>query len=560
MSRTLLCLLAIAAACGAPPKTNTTTSEGAPAGFDDLAALVMARLNRLDPARAVELGHHAFDGELPDRSPAVLEQAVAQLERDRQALAAATGLTALQELERAALLQEVRRWLFTLVDRDVYRTNPIAYAAAININAYVARDYAPLAERAGAIIKLCRGLGAYLEGARANLRSPMPRTWIDTALLQTRGYATFVDQDVRRELSGAPNQAEIGLALDACKRALDTHAAWLEGEQPRGTEAFALGEAKFLKMLAETEGIELSLAELTRMAEADLARNTAALEEAARAIDPGRPVAEVVRELANEKPAPAEVLATATEQAAAMRAFVIEHRIASIPSDDVALVRETPPFRRWNTASIDIPGPFETARLPAYYYITPPDPSWPPEQQRGYIPPRADLLFTTIHEVWPGHFQHYLHIHKHPSKVLQSFCTDTTVEGWAHYTEEMMFDAGAAGASPRARIGMLKKALLRNARFLVALGEHARGMSLDEARAVFERKGFVDAAGARQQAIRGTFDPMFLSYTVGKLMIRDLAAAWMQRSPGATLGAFHDAFLSYACTPLPAIRRAMLGS
>ncbi|HSK03813.1 MAG TPA: DUF885 family protein, partial [Kofleriaceae bacterium] len=143
---------------------------------------------------------------------------------------------------------------------------------------------------------------------------------------------------------------------------------------------------------------------------------------------------------------------------------------------------------------------------------------------------------------------------------LQSFCTDTTTEGWAHYTEEMMFDAGAAGASPRARIGMLKKALLRNARFLVALGEHAGGMSLDEARAVFERKGFVDAAGARQQAIRGTFDPMFLSYTVGKLMIRDLAAAWMRKHPQASLGEFHDAFLSYACTPLPAIRRAMLGS
>jgi uncharacterized protein (DUF885 family) len=564
VSRTIICLLAIAAACGSPPKTNTTTSEGAPPGFDDLAALVMAHLHRLDPAKAVDLGLHAFDGELPDRSPAALAQAAAQLERDRQALAAATGLTPLQELERAALLQEVRRWLFDLVDRDLYRTSPIAYSPAINLNVYVSRDYAPLAERAGAIIKLCGGLGAYLEGARANLGSPMPRTWIDTALLQTRGYATFVDQDVRRELSAVTvplaNQADVGPALDACKRALDTHAAWLEGEQPRGTEAFALGEARFLKMLADTEGIELSLAELTRMAEADLARNTAALEEAARAIDPGRPVAEVVRELANEKPAAAEVLATATEQAAAMRAFVIERKIATIPSDDVAVVRETPPFRRWNTASIDIPGPFEAARLPAYYYITPPDPSWPPEQQRGYIPPRADLLFTTIHEVWPGHFQHFLHIHKHPSKVLQSLCTDTTVEGWAHYTEEMMFDAGAAGASPRARIGMLKKALLRNARFLVALGEHARGMSLDEARAVFEQKGFVDPAGARQQAVRGTFDPMFLSYTVGKLMIRDLAAAWMRQHPQASLGEFHDAFLSYACTPLPVIRRAMLGS
>jgi uncharacterized protein (DUF885 family) len=243
-----------------------------------------------------------------------------------------------------------------------------------------------------------------------------------------------------------------------------------------------------------------------------------------------------------------------------MRAFVIEKKLASIPSDDVALVRATPPFRRWNTASLDRPGPFEARRLPAFYYITPPDPAWPPDQQRAYIPPRADLLFTTIHEVWPGHFLHDLHIRKHPSKVLQSFCTDTTMEGWAHYAEEMMFDEGAAGASPRARIGMLKKALLRNARFLVALGEHARGMSIDEARAVFEGKGFVDPAGARQQAIRGTFDPMFLAYTVGKIVIRELRDEWMSRHPKATLGEFHDAFLSYACTPLPEIRRAMLAA
>jgi hypothetical protein len=558
--RITACLLALAA-CGSP-RTSAKTSDGAAPGWDDLVPLVLGRLHRLEPAGGVRLGLHEFDGVLPDVSPRSLEQAAAQLEQDRRALLAAGPLTPVQELERAALLQELRSRLFDLVDRDLHRTSPLAYTSAINLNAYIVRDYAPLVLRAGAIIKLCRGLGPFLEQARANLTAPMPHTWIDTALLQTRGYLELIDRDVRGQLAVVDvplaNQAEIEPALEACKGALAAHAAWLEQEQPRGTPGFALGEARFVKMLAETQGLELTLPALTAMAEADLARNTAALERAAREIDPARPVAAVVRELANEKPAPGEVIALATEQAAAMRAFVVANRIASIPSEDVALVRATPAFRRWNTASLDRPGPFETRPLPAFYYITPPDPAWPIEQQRAYIPPRADLLFTTIHEVWPGHFLHHLHIRKHPSKVLQSFCTETTVEGWAHYTEEMMLDAGAAGPSPRARIGMLKKALLRNARFLVALGEHARGMTVDEARAVFETKGFVDPAGARQQAIRGTFDPMFLTYTVGKLVIRDLAAEWRRRNPRATLGEFHDAFLSYACTPLPAIRRAML--
>ena len=173
---------------------------------------------------------------------------------------------------------------------------------------------------------------------------------------------------------------------------------------------------------------------------------------------------------------------------------------------------------------------------------------------------RADLLFVTIHEVWPGHFLHGLHIRKHPSKVLQSFCTYSNTEGWGQYTEEMMFDAGAGGHTPQARVGMLKEGLLRNVRFVVALGLHTGGMTVEQAQKLFEEKAFVDPGNARQQAVRGTFDPMYLSYTLGKLMIRKLATEWMQRNPGATRGQFHDALLSHACAPLPLIRRSMLGA
>jgi uncharacterized protein (DUF885 family) len=174
--------------------------------------------------------------------------------------------------------------------------------------------------------------------------------------------------------------------------------------------------------------------------------------------------------------------------------------------------------------------------------------------------PRADLLFVTIHEVWPGHFLHKLHIHKHPSKVLQSFCTSSNSEGWAHYAEEMMFDAGVGKHAPEARVGMLKEALLRDVRFVAALGLHTGGMTVEQAQQMFLDKAFVDPGNARQQAVRGTFDPMYLVYTVGKLMIRKLAAEWKQRHPGASLGEFHDALLSHACAPLPLIRRSMLGA
>ncbi|MBA2539222.1 MAG: DUF885 domain-containing protein [Deltaproteobacteria bacterium] len=542
-------------ACSSSPKTKTTTADDAPERFEDLAVLVSTHLHRFSPASAVELGLHDHDGKLPDHSPAGLDTAVAQLEKDRKALTGAEVTTSLERMERDVLLQVVREELFKRVDQDAYRTNPIAYTWSINLDAYIIRDYAPIARRAQAVIDLCRDLPAYLQQARTNLKLPMPRTWIDIALLRTKGFAEFADKDMRQELAG---QANIAAALDACKQTLTEHAAWLEKQAPSGTAGYALGKERFLKMLAETQGVDIDLARLTAIAEEDLRRNIKAIEEAAQTIAQDRKPRDVVLEQADIKPEPNEILDTATQQTEAMRQFVQTNRIVTIPSGDVAIVRESPPFQRYNAASLNAPGPFEEAPLAAYYYISPPDPKWPPAEQRAFIIPTNDLLFTTIHEVWPGHFLQNLHAMKNPSKVLKAFSTYTNVEGWAHYTEEMMFDAGAGGRTAQARIGMLKEALLRNARFVSAIGLHTGGMTVEQAAKLFEDKGFVDPANARQQAVRGTFDPMYISYTLGKLMIRKLRDDWMKKQQGATLLEFHDTFLSYGAAPIPLIRRAML--
>ncbi|MBS1123869.1 MAG: hypothetical protein H6Q90_6097, partial [Deltaproteobacteria bacterium] len=331
----LLCALV---ACSSKPKTSTLTSDDAPERFSDLALMVSDHLHRFEPAEAVSLGLHEFDGTLPDRSPAALDQVTAQLEKDRQRLTAAETTSPREQAEREVLLQEVRKALFRLVDLDAFRTNPMAYSGAINLDAYIVRDYAPLVARAGAVIKLCAALPGYLAQARSNLKTAIPRPWIDTALLQTKGYLEFADKDVRQQLGmitiPLANQAQIDPALDTCKQALADHAAWLEQQQPHGTQAFALGETRFMKMLAETQGVDTTLARLKSIAEEDLQRNTRALEEAAHAIDPKRSVREVVLSLADDKPAAGEVLDLATQQAEMLRRFVIDHRIVTIPSTD----------------------------------------------------------------------------------------------------------------------------------------------------------------------------------------------------------------------------------
>ena len=548
-------VIALLVACSAPPKTSTITSDDAPTRFEDLATAIATHLYRLDPDEAVSLGLHDYDGMLPDRSPTALADLIAQLQKDKATLEATGDLTPAQKFERDVLLQRLRGLLFDLVERDVYHHNPMAYTGSINLDAYIIRDYAPIADRAAAVAKTCNALPTFLKQSRDNLQLPIPRTWIDTALLQTKGFIEFADKDIRAEL--ASQAAAIGPALDTCKAALAEHAAWLEKQQPQGTNDYALGPTKFFAMLRESQGVEIDAKTLAAIADEDLRRNLTAIEEAARAIDPKRPVAAVVEELANVKPD--DVLVFATKQAAEMRAFILANEIVSIPSQDVAVVKESPPFQRWNSAFLNRPGVFEKKQMPSYYYISPPDPKWPPAEQRAYIPPKDDLLFTTVHEVWPGHFLQGLHIRQNASRVLQSYCTYSNSEGWAHYTEEMMFDAGAGGKTPQARVGMLKEALLRNVRFVVTIGLHTKGMTVDEAQKLFATKGFVDAGNARQQAVRGTFDPMYLAYTVGKIMIRKLKTDWMTANPGKSLRDFHDTLLSYGCAPLPLIRRAMLG-
>ena len=559
MSRVLFACALIA--CSPPPKTKTITADDAPERFDDLSVRVTAHLYALDPGRAISLGFHDFDGKLPDITRVGLENSRAQLEKDHKALLGAEATTARQRVERDVLLAAVRGELVARVDLDRLHTNPMHALSAINLDAYILRDYAPLVQRAQGVIDLCRALPGYLAQARTGMKVPMPRPWIDTALLITKGQLEFADRDVRAQLAVTiplANQAGIDPALDLCKQALTEHASWLEQQQPSGTATFALGPETFRKMLADTQGLDIDLAKLAQIADDDLARNTKAIEEAARLIGASRKTRDVVLEQAEDKAPASELLDLATQQTEAMRRFIEDNRIVTIPSKDVALVRETPSFARWNSASLDTPGAFEQKALPAFYYISPPDPKWPAAEQRAYIIPTNDLLFTTIHEVWPGHFLQRLHINKSPSKVLRSFCTYSNSEGWAHYTEEMMFDAGAGNRTPQARIGMLKEALLRNVRFVATLGLHTRGMTVDQATALFGDKGFVDPGNARQQATRGTFDPMYLAYTLGKLMIRKLRDDWMKKHPGAELEDFHDEFLSYGCAPVPVIRREML--
>ena len=529
----------------------------------------------LNPPFAANAGKHEYDGRLPDWSPEGIEREAVWLrsERERAREFDPATLDERRAFEREALIAAAGSDLFWLEAAEWHRRNPLFYSAAFDPNLYLSRNYAPLEQRMRAYIQYARAVPRAAGQVRANLSrtgTPMPRTYAELGKMTFGGLAEYCRSDVPALFAGQfaavedpALQAEFQEATAGAVQAFRELDAWFRGQIPgedagAGTGNFRLGPELFARMLRETEQVDVPLEELAAAGRRDLERNLEALRQACAAWAPGLSIAECLARVQARKPEGGPV-AAARRQLAELRRFVEEQGLVSIPGDEEARIAEAPPYQRWNAAYIDIPGPYDR-HLPSIYYIAPPDPAWSPEEQAQYIPNEPDLLFVTAHEVWPGHFLQFLHSNRAASELGRLFVSYGFAEGWAHYSEEMIWEAGFGGGDPLLHIGQLQNALLRNVRYVVALGLHTGAMTLAEAERMFREQGLQDAANARQQAARGTFDPAYLNYTLGKLMVRRLRDDWTASRGGRDAWReFHDRFLSYGGPPVPLVRKAMLG-
>ena len=516
-----------------------------------------------NPLFAVYQGRHEFDGRFPDWSEQGLQKWARRLHQLRDSAAALSidSADAPRALERDYLMAVADGDLFWLDRADWPHRSASWYGDQIDPNVYLARNYAPLPDRMRAYTRWARGLPRALRQMRTNLQTPMPRAYADIGRGQIGGLVSYLQQDVPRAFDSVTDTVtwrDFSSANAAAILALKEAEAWLAVEQKRGTSNFAIGPELFRDMLRSTEMVDVSLDSLEAKGRADLQDNLMALRLACRNFAPGATLPRCVRRMNAHKP-PAGAVAAARDQLATLEDFVRLGDIVSVPGGERALVRESPPYQRFNSAYIDIPGPFEK-NIPSIYYIAPPDTSWSPAEQAAYIPGLADLMFTSVHEVWPGHFLNFLHSNRATSKFGQIFVGYAFAEGWAHYTEEMMLEAGLGDGYPDLAVGQLSNALLRNVRFLSAIGLHTKGMGISESERMFREQAFQDPGNARQQAARGTYDPAYLNYTMGKLMIQKLREDWTRTRGGRKAWKqFHDTFLSYGGPPIPLVRKAMLG-
>jgi hypothetical protein len=518
------------------------------------------------PAWAVFQGRHEYDGMLQDWSAESIAAEIERLKvaRDQALAFEDEALGDEGQYQRDYLVASVDRQLFWLDKAEWPFVNPAFYfdwmSDSLDPSPYIALDYAPLEERMEAFTRFAGNIPRAAGQIRANLRMPMSRTRLQYGIDSFGGMADYFKNDVPgvfAAVEDAELQAGLAASITAASDAMRELADWLEFNMATATEDYALGAELFQQMIYDTERVDTSLEELEALGEADMQRNQIALGEACAEFTPGESVRSCFAKMANRKPAGGPV-ETARLQMAETKAFLIEKDLVTIPGNEEALVAESPPYARSNSAYINIPGPYEKNQ-PSVYYISPPNPAWTEEVQRAYIPGESDLLFTSIHEVWPGHFLNFVHANRAEWNFGRVFVTYAFGEGWAHYTEEMMLEAGLRDESAETRIGQLANALLRNARFLSAIGLHTKGMTVEESEQLFMEEAYQDEGTARQQAARGTYDPAYLNYTLGKLMIRDLRDDWTGLRDGReSWRDFHDTFLSFGGPPIPLVRARMM--
>jgi uncharacterized protein (DUF885 family) len=528
---------------------------------------------RAQPFFAAQSGRHEFDGQLPDLSSHGLKREIARLHDARTQLGAVdpTKLEPRERFDREYLLKVVDKDLFWLEKARMPFTNPYWYLSNLDPDLYVSRNYAAVEVRMKAFIKYARGIPKMVTDIQANLQGPLPKTYVELGIADFGGFADFftkyataafasvTDPDLQKQLADADTNA--ATAMSNLKN-------YLVGLRKTATDKFPLGKDLFAEMLKDTEGVEIAVADIEAAGRADLQRNTQALKDECATYLPKGTLAACVAKMSANKPKSGFVEA-ARAQLVDLKKFVQDNNVVSIPSNDEALVAEAPIYNRSNSAFIQTAGPYDKG-VPSTYNIAPPNPAWSKAEQAAYIPSEAALLFTSVHEVWPGHFLQFLHSNANPSKLEALWVGYAFAEGWAHYTEEMMYERGLGKGDPEKHIGQLNDALLRDVRLLSAIGLHTEGMTVAQSEKMFSTQAFQDPGNARQQAARGTFDPAYLNYTLGKLIIRKLRTDWLAKTQaGSAAGAgaddqsrwreFHDKFLSYGGPPLPLLRQELVG-
>ena len=535
------------------------------------------------PTAGTADGLHQYDTQLEDYSAAAVQREVAALHLWEKKISAVDPslLDAEPAADRDILLNQIRSALLQLEVIRGWEKNPDNYSSGVtgSIFTTMERPYAPVNTRLRAAIARERQIPQVFVEARANLKNP-PKIYTEIALEQIDGLVSFFQHDVPEAFADANDaqaKTEFAKTNAAVISALQSYGQWMRMDLlPRSNGDFRWGADTYAKALAYNEMVDTPLEQLLQVGLNDLHKNQAEFARVAKEIDPTKTPQQELAEIATMHPAPDHLLQSFHDRFASEIAFINSHHIITIPSTVEPTLEETPPFERATTqASMDPPGPFEMHSTKAYFNVTLPNPNWTPERTNDYMAAFnvGTIVSTSVHEAYPGHYVQFLYQPQFPSQIRKIIGANTYIEGWAHYCEQMMLDQGynAVGVGAKderesklIRLGQLQDALLRDARFVVAIRMHTGvggAMSTVQAEDFFVTEGYQARPIAEVETKRGTADALYLYYTLGKLEILKLREDLMAKEGSAfSLQQFHDALMKQGPAPLKVIRKAMLGN
>ncbi len=572
--------MVVASVVGANTLTFAAGGSG-DAGFYQLADDYMKGYLAWRPLTAMGLGFHEFDGKLTDFSGPSIKKESERLSSFQKRLEAIDTSTLSPEarFDYLNLRAGISRDAMSFGALGDYVRNPMTYAGALDVSPYIKRNFAPLEERVRGIIGVLKQAPAVMAAGRANLQDALPAPWIEAAIEVGDGSADFLEKDLVAAISDLKDPA-LRAEFDAIDKVA---AAEVRGfvkflkdtKVPKQTPQFALAESNFAAMLRDGELITQSPAEILRIGLDELHREQTLFAQAAALIDPSQKATNVFEQIQTNHPTAQGLIPDTRIDLESIRKFVVDHHIVTIPSETRPRVEETLPFARAGSfASMDSPGPFEKKATEAYYYVTPVEASWSPKEAEDWL--RAFNYYTSdvvsIHEVYPGHYVQFLCMNASGApqmgKILGSYAF---IEGWAHYSEQMMLDEGfgeaadargdqsAAIKAAKYRLAQLDEAMLRLCRLCVAIKMHCQGMSLADGTKFFMENCYYGAKPSYAEARRGTFDPGYANYTLGKLMILKLRKDYQaQEGSKYSLEKFHNEFLRHGMPPVPLLRQIML--
>ena len=538
------------------------------AAFQSLSERLIKEHWDFYPTAGSRIGRHEYDGRLPDLSPSQNARRVKEIESGLSQLRALN----VQELDKDSQMSYrmmelfLRRESFIFNDLRPLENNPMRHSGYLNVSGYIRRDYAPLEDRLRSAIAAMRQAPDFLDVLDRALTGRLSSHVVDMSVESYAGMARFYRVDLADAAQGVSDPdivREFDQARETAAAALDRFAESLKSRGGQGEEGFAIGPDLYSGMLATGEGLDAPLSQIAAIGQANLDVNLRRIREVAQELSPGRPVPELVEEIGRNHPQAEHLISETQDMLEDIRQSLIDFDIVSVPSEDRCQVIETPTYMRYAFAAMDSAGALETKATESFYYVTPVEDDWNDRQRNEWLSNfnYDTLKIISIHEVYPGHFVHHLqNRYGRDLPLVNRIATSYAfTEGWAHYTEQMMMETEYAQGQPRLLLTQLLEALVRNCRYMCSLWMHTEGMTLDDATRFFMENAYMAELPARREVLRGTFDPGYLNYTLGKLMILKLREDYRKEQGGDySLKRFHDQLLSHGGPALPLLRPALL--